>query len=458
MGKVMSESKRSVWTWAILGGEALLVLMVVAWFLDRDDDRKADAQAPVAAPSAVPQSGPSTDRSTGPSAAPSHGSPDSSPPDVAAPDADPEAGQAAGHVPPGAAPRGDRSDIAPPPEAAAPAFDVVRVGPEGDALIAGRAEVGSSVAILVEGREAARTEVGADGDFAVLFDLDQSDDPRRISLSMLRADGRTTPSEATVILAPSPDPSQGPFPVPPAVEAEPAAGGAQADEQAADQAADSGAPAPQPAVADGLSDNGTSATAPTDRPVIEAPPAAPAILISDAEGVRLVEPPQDGDAAPVSGVTLDAITYDAGGAVNLAGRGRPGGQLRIYLDNAPLAETGIDGTGRWTLRAPEIAAGLYALRADLLAADGSVAARFETPFHREAPAEIAATAAPPAGPGGATGVRVITVQPGYTLWGIADRTYGRGMQYVKIFEANRGQIRDPDLIYPGQIFDLPRGE
>ncbi|MCE8472465.1 LysM peptidoglycan-binding domain-containing protein, partial [Rhodovulum sulfidophilum] len=61
-------------------------------------------------------------------------------------------------------------------------------------------------------------------------------------------------------------------------------------------------------------------------------------------------------------------------------------------------------------------------------------------------------------PAGPAGVRVMTVQPGYTLWGIADRTYGRGMQYVKIFEANRGQISDPDLIYPGQIFDLPHVE
>jgi nucleoid-associated protein YgaU len=49
----------------------------------------------------------------------------------------------------------------------------------------------------------------------------------------------------------------------------------------------------------------------------------------------------------------------------------------------------------------------------------------------------------------------VTVQPGFTLWAIAEGQYGDGVLYVQVFEANRGQIRDPDLIYPGQVFTLP---
>ena len=49
----------------------------------------------------------------------------------------------------------------------------------------------------------------------------------------------------------------------------------------------------------------------------------------------------------------------------------------------------------------------------------------------------------------------VTVQPGYTLWGIASRNYGDGLNYVRIFDANRDHIRNPDLIYPGQIFTVP---
>ena len=67
--------------------------------------------------------------------------------------------------------------------------------------------------------------------------------------------------------------------------------------------------------------------------------------------------------------------------------------------------------------------------------------------------EVAATA--PAAPTPTPRVSLITVQPGHTLWHISRERYGAGEQYVIIYRANRSQIRDPDLIYPGQIFTLP---
>ena len=52
----------------------------------------------------------------------------------------------------------------------------------------------------------------------------------------------------------------------------------------------------------------------------------------------------------------------------------------------------------------------------------------------------------------------MTVQPGNNLWTLARTHYGSGVLYTQIFTANREQIRDPDLIYPGQIFALPELE
>ena len=49
----------------------------------------------------------------------------------------------------------------------------------------------------------------------------------------------------------------------------------------------------------------------------------------------------------------------------------------------------------------------------------------------------------------------VIVQPGNSLWRIARRTYGEGTRYTTIFEANREQIKDADLIYPGQVFTVP---
>lgn len=70
----------------------------------------------------------------------------------------------------------------------------------------------------------------------------------------------------------------------------------------------------------------------------------------------------------------------------------------------------------------------------------------------QATATVAVAAAPQPAP---KRVQAITVQPGNTLWAIAQERYGSGMLYVRLFDANKDAIRDPDLIYPGQVFTVP---
>ncbi len=80
---------------------------------------------------------------------------------------------------------------------------------------------------------------------------------------------------------------------------------------------------------------------------------------------------------------------------------------------------------------------------DQLASNGHVTARVETPFSR---AEVL-SALP--------SESAVIVQPGNSLWRISRRVYGEGLRFSVIYQANRDQIRDPDLIYPGQIFVVP---
>jgi nucleoid-associated protein YgaU len=49
----------------------------------------------------------------------------------------------------------------------------------------------------------------------------------------------------------------------------------------------------------------------------------------------------------------------------------------------------------------------------------------------------------------------VVIQPGNNLWQISRVIYGKGRQYTLIYEANKDQIRNPDRIYPGQIFEAP---
>ena len=80
--------------------------------------------------------------------------------------------------------------------------------------------------------------------------------------------------------------------------------------------------------------------------------------------------------------------------------------------------------------------------------------RVETPFKREEAEDVAAVLAEETNVDGFE-VAVKTVQPGGTLWAIAEENLGNDIFYVEVFEANTDLIRDPDLIYPGQIFRIP---
>jgi nucleoid-associated protein YgaU len=177
--------------------------------------------------------------------------------------------------------------------------------------------------------------------------------------------------------------------------------------------------------------------------------------------VKVVQPAA---AAEASALVLDAISYSETGAVELTGRGAADAFLRVYLSNAAVGEGRVGDSGSWTLLLNDIAPGIYTLRVDQLDGEGKVTSRVETPFKREAEETIAAAntdsgaqpaAADPDASPSVPPVRAVTVQPGNTLWAIARDAYGDGILYVRVFEANRGLIRDPDLIYPGQIFTVP---
>jgi nucleoid-associated protein YgaU len=52
-------------------------------------------------------------------------------------------------------------------------------------------------------------------------------------------------------------------------------------------------------------------------------------------------------------------------------------------------------------------------------------------------------------------IATTVVSRGDNLWRISRVTYGEGMRYAVVYKANRDQIRNPNRIYPGQIFVLP---
>jgi nucleoid-associated protein YgaU len=336
----------------------------------------------------------------------------------------------------------------PPPDP--PALDTFRLDPDGRMLVAGRAAPQGRVAITLDDSRIGTAKADGSGKFVAFLDLPSSDAARVLGLELLPEDGAAIRGTDEVLIAPSPRqpeavaeagagtsaPGEVAPPAPAASQNRPQGGTAPARQAAADM------PAPAP-------DLGASVP-----PAPEAS-ATPTVMLSDARGVRVLQAP----AAPVpevmSSVALDAISYSDTGAVQLSGRAStPDASVRIYLDNRAVTTAQVDETGAWRSALPEVDTGLYTLRVDEVDAGGDVTSRIETPFKREDVATLSTqnqedAPAPPR-------VSVVTVQPGSTLWAISREAYGEGILYVRVFEANRDRIRDPDLIYPGQVFELPQ--
>ena len=303
-----------------------------------------------------------------------------------------------------------------------PEFDTFRVEIDGSMVIAGRADAGQTVAIILSGETLDLVTADNSGNFVALPLAGPSDQPRRLSL-LADPDGAAIPSETSFMVAPIA------APVIVAALSEPPA-------------------AVEGTVAAALPDAPPEPAAPV---VADSPAVAPTVLQADADGVRVV---QDATGAGAGNVALDAITYDPDGEVQLSGRATGDGAVQVYIDNEPVTTSVVTQGGDWQIELPQIDTGIYTLRIDEVNEDGAVVSRLETPFKREERAEVAAVLAEETTVDGFE-VAVKTVQPGATLWAIAEENLGSGIYYIEVFEANSDLIRDPDLIYPGQIFRIP---
>lgn len=296
------------------------------------------------------------------------------------------------------------------PAPAAPSFDVVRVGPSGSAVLAGRAAPGAEVVVRDGEQEVGRTRADARGEWVLLPGAPLRPGGRELTLSSRDPAGAETRGDAPVLLV-----------VP---EHQPALS------------------ASRPAVADAAPSTPVPPIAllvpPSGAPLLlQGPPATP-----DLSGAQPAQP--GAVVAPPGRLNMDVVDYTDGGGIRFSGTAPPGAPVRVYVDNAPAGDAVADAQGRWTMTPREaMATGVHRLRVDQITRQGRVQARVELPFQRAVLPE------------GAIPEGRVVVQPGQNLWRLARKAYGTGFRYTVIYQANKEQIRDPNRIYPGQAFDLP---
>ena len=315
-----------------------------------------------------------------------------------------------------------------------PSFDLVRVESDGSIVIAGKTRPYAKVEIEIGTRIVGSTVAAAGGDFAIVIDEPLKPGGYQIVLRSIGPDDviATSPETAVVsipeskggqvlVLIQQPGEPSRMVTLPEMMSTGPAAASGQINAI--------GVPAP-----------------------VELSPAVP---------------------TGVSRVAVEAVEID-GRAVFVAGMADAGRQVRVYIDDVLLGDTRISPDGRFLLEAErDLPVGNHILRVDALDLDGMVAARAAVPFEREPGETVAAVrptglAAVPKEPAAGVNAEAETATPklqnvdsaviirrGDTLWRISRRVYGRGVRYSTIYLANQAQIRNPNRIWPGQVFTIP---
>jgi len=300
-----------------------------------------------------------------------------------------------------------------------PSFDVARIEPTGEAVIAGRAAPGATVELLRNGEPHDRAVADQSGQFVMIAPRLPSG-TYDLTLRARQPDGKQVTSKQSV-----------------AVVLEPKS---------------------------------------TERPVVAlVTPNKPTVVLS-----------QPADAKPTAGaVVVEAVEVEPGGKFHVSGQARPGAALRLYLNDSFITAVTAAPDGRFAVTINEgVAAGNYRVRVDEASASGTVRARAEVPFNApETTASVSAQATASKRPdsaatqqpqlaaaGGSTvlpdsgspastvvvpKITTTTVSRGDSLWRLSQSSYGAGTRYAVIYKANKGQIRNPNLIYPGQILVLP---
>lgn len=289
-----------------------------------------------------------------------------------------------------------------------PSFDVVRVNPSGDAVIAGRAQPGSEVTIL-DGKDVLGS-VEADNRGEWVFLPDAALEPGEHSFTL----------EST-------------------------------DKGTAKQESDTSVMVIVPEVAKDIA--GRASDQPAGALAIEVPKSGD----GPTRVLNVPNAPATASTGAPKGPEISAIDYNDVGRAVLSGRAPAGARLFVYVDNVPAGESVADEDGSWSFTpSSAIAEGLHVIRIDQVDETGKVLARVETPFE-QAKVRLAEGSANGNGATLSTAGNTIVVQPGNSLWKMARESYGEGVRYTVIYEANRDQIANPDLIYPGQVFSVPAG-
>lgn len=345
-------------------------------------------------------------------------------------------------------------------EVTVPVFDVLRLEGDGSLVVAGKASPGAEVDVISKTRVLGSAKAGENGDFAIVLDQVLKAGDYQLVLRATGEDNSVATSQQTAILS-VPEKPDGQLL---ALVEEP---GQASRMITLPHAAKAGAMS-HTAKAGTMPDAAKADTMPQDKePQADNNGNAAAVLPpASAQGGATSAHVQDNVSIAVEAVEIE------GNKVFVAGHARGGQSVNVYANETQLGASLVTAEGRYLVQSQQpLAVGDYIIRAELLGEGGKVLATARVPFRREQGDNIAAVAPAIGGQaesqaGNSTEGEAaqplekadgsVIIRKGDNLWTISKRTYGSGLRYTTIYLANRDQIKNPDLIWPGQVFIMPK--
>ncbi len=276
-----------------------------------------------------------------------------------------------------------------------PAFDLLRVEPDGSTVIAGRGQPNTKLEIRNGETVVATADIGPSGDFAAVFDQPLAAGDYQLTLNTTDDKGASKTSEevATVsvpkdtggeLLAMVSKPGEASRLITMPEAAEKAAGEAAAEaEKTIDQPAGDTAAATDTGAATTVADDKPAASETTEAATETATATETASDAASAATETAARP-----QARVSAVELE------GERMFIAGTARPGALVRIYADDKLVGEAKADDEGRYVADGTiDLSVGRHTVRADVMSPDGGkVEFRASVPFDRPEGEQVAVVA------------------------------------------------------------------
>lgn len=198
----------------------------------------------------------------------------------------------------------------------------------------------------------------------------------------------------------------------------------------------------------------------SDTPLIQTP-------LSNPEGAGNLQKSNEKLPVPLS---FELVRVEPTGESILSGKAPQGDIIQLVINNRILSTVGADQTGVFVVTLPSFSTGGHNIELRAVDKGGNITAstkamvvlikepeKNETQKEKKETSSISKKADQNSDrhnknfkPGDS-----VTVFEGENLWAIAKRVYGSGTRYKELYGANQKRIRNPHIIYPGQILIIP---